>query len=94
MPVLRGPCSRVVDGKWKALFKVSTRTTDHAAACGCDPCQALAERLRRRAGLQERLKPDSLTDHDSERDRGVLPAGLEAELALLIGIELSVGGLL
>ena len=34
-----------VDGKSKALFKVSTQTTHHAAGCGCDPCQAVAERL-------------------------------------------------
>ena len=37
-----------VDGKSKALFEVSTQTTDHASGCGCDPCQAVAERLRRR----------------------------------------------
>ena len=83
-----------VDGKSKALFEVSTRTVGHPRGCGCDPCQAVAVRLRRRADLQERLEPDSLLDHGSERDRGALPASLEAELALLLGIELSEGGLL
>ena len=46
-----------VDGKSKELFEVSTQTTDHAAGCGCDPCLAVKERLRRRATLQERLDP-------------------------------------
>ena len=29
-----------VDGKYKALFEVSTQTTDHPPGCGCDTCQA------------------------------------------------------
>ena len=82
--ICEGYSSGYVDGKSKALFEVSTRTADHAAGCGCDPCLAVADRLRRRADLQD----------ESERDRNALPAGLEAELALLLGIELSDGGLL
>ena len=79
------------DGKSKALFEVST--THHPAGCGCDPCQAVAERLRRRADLRE-FDPYSSSGDEPERDRGALPSGLEAELALLLGIELSDGGLL
>ena len=36
-----------VDGKSKALFEVSTQTIYHADGCGCDPCEAVVERLRR-----------------------------------------------
>ena len=35
-------------GKSKALFEVSMQATDHPVGCSCDPCQAVAERLRRR----------------------------------------------
>ena len=83
-----------VAGSSKALFEVSTRTTHHEAGCGCDPCQAVSGRLRRRADLQEELDPDRTSGDESERDRGVFPPGLEAELALLLGIEMSDGGLL
>ena len=38
-------------GKSKALFEVSTQTTDHAVGRGCDPCLAVKERLRLRATL-------------------------------------------
>ena len=44
-----------VDGKSKALFGVSTRTIDQCReACGCDPCQAVAERLRTSAWVPKR----------------------------------------
>ena len=79
-----------VDGKSKALFEVSTQTADHPAGCGCDPCQAVTERLRRRADLQG-------TAHiggETERGGNALPDGLRAELALILGIELSDGDLL
>ena len=83
-----------VDGKSKALFEVSTQTADHAAGCGCNPCLAVKERLQRRAALQERLDPDVPSAQEPESDRGWMPAGLEVELSLLLGIELSDGGLL
>ena len=76
------------DGESKALFGISTQTTHHAAGCGCDPCQAVAERLRRRVDLRKRPNPES------ERDASALPAGLSTELALLLGIEPSDGDLL
>ena len=46
---MRGPlCQRCgdysagyVDGQSKALFEVSTQTTDHAVGRGCDPCLAV-----------------------------------------------------
>ena len=31
--------------------------TDYAVGCGCDPCLAVKEWLRRRATLQERFDP-------------------------------------
>ena len=83
-----------VAGRSKALFEVSTRTTHRAAGCGCDPCQAVSGRLRRRADLQEALDPDRTSGDELERDRSALPASLQMELALLLGIELSDGGLL
>ena len=83
-----------VDGKSKALFEASTQTAGHAAGCGCDPCLAVKERLRRRAELQEARDREVPMGHDPECDRGELPAGLQVELALLLGIELSDGGLL
>ena len=43
-----------VDGKSKALFKVSTQTVDHADGCGCDPCEAVVERLRRQGVIGSR----------------------------------------
>ena len=83
-----------VDGKSKALFEVSTQTADHAAGCGCNPCLSVNERLRRRTALQGQRDPDVPPAHDLGCDRGELPAGLQAELALLLGIEMSDGGLL
>ena len=76
-----------VDGKSKGLFEVSTRTADHPNGCGCDPCQAVVERLRRRADLQGTPDPRSSSEQESERDRSALPPGLQAELALILGIE-------
>ncbi len=70
-----------VDGKSKALFEASTQTADHAAGCGCNPCQAVAERLSRRR-----------RDPGPQNDSAV--GGLDAELALLLGIELADGELL
>lgn len=92
--VCEGYSAGYVDGKSKALFEVSTRTADHAAACGCDPCLAVKERLRRRAALQESVDPGEPLDRDTEHDSVGLPAGLQAELALILGIELSDGELL
>ena len=83
-----------VDAKSRAPFEVSTQTADHSAGCGCNPCLAVKEWLRRRAALQERLDPDVPPIQDPERDRGELPAGLQTELGLLFGIELSDGDLL
>ena len=40
------------DGKSKSLFEVSSRTVDHPRGCGCEPCQAAAERRRRRGGFE------------------------------------------
>ena len=79
-----------VDGKSKALFEVSPQTSDHPTGCGCDPCQAVAERLRRRANLQGTAD----TGRRTERSGNALPDGLRAELALILGIELSDGDLL
>ena len=92
--VCEGYSAGYVDGKSKALFEVSTQTADHAAGCGCNPCLAVKEWLRRRAALQGELDPDESTTHNYEDDRGGLPAGLRAELALLLGIELTDGDLL
>ena len=83
-----------VDGKRKALFGVSTQTADHSAGCGCNPCLAVNDRLRRRAALKEKLNPDVPPTQDPECDRGGLPAGPQTELALLLGIELTDGDLL
>ena len=63
-----------------ALFEVSMQPTDHSVGCGCDPCQAVAERLRRRRGLWP------------QNDSAV--GCLDAELALLLGIELADGEVL
>ena len=93
-PVCEGYSAGYVDGNTKSLFEVSAQTSDHAADCGCNPCVSVKERLRRRAALQEELDPVEITTHDSEHARGGLPAGLQAELALLLGIELTDGGLL
>ena len=93
-PRCEGYSAGYVDGKSKALFEVSTQTPDHSVGCGCNPCLAVKERLRRRAALQGRLDPDVPPAQDPECDRGGLPAGLQTELALLLGIELSDGGLL
>ena len=78
-----------VAGKSKTLFEVSTQTTDHAAICGCDPCLAVKERLRRRAAPQERLALAMPSAQILERDRGPISDGLQTELALLFGIELA-----
>ena len=48
------------------------------------------ERLRRRAALQESVDPGEPPVRDTEHDRG----GLQAEFALILGIELSDGELL
>ena len=81
-----------VDGKSKALFEVSTRTIDHPRGCGCDPCQAVAERLRRRGGAEALLSMDEIVEPDRERRNGNgMPTGLEAGLGFLLGIELAEG---
>ena len=69
-----------VDGKCEALFEVSTQTSDHAPGCGCGPSEAVVERLRR------------LGVHGYRSDSVV--GGLDAELALLLGIELAYGEVL
>ena len=78
-----------VDGKSKALFEVSPQTSGHPAGCGCDPCQAVAERLRRRED-----SPREGHDRESGHDRGSLTAGLQTEIALILGIDLLDEGLL
>ena len=52
------------------------------------------ERLRRCAALQGKFDPVVPPVQNPEHDRGGLPAGLQTELALLLGIELSDGDLL
>ena len=69
-----------VDGKYKALFEVSTQTTDHPPGCGCDTCQEVVERLRQQGVIGSR----------NESAVG----GLDAELALLLGIGLADGEVL
>ena len=92
--VCEGYWDGYVDGKSKALFEVSTQKAGHAAGCGCGPCLVVKNRLRRshRAGGATRsgrtLAPGIWAS------RGALPASLKAELALLLGIELSDGDLL
>ena len=81
------------DGKSKALFEVSTRTTDHPPGCGRDPCRAVAERPRRRGGAGEwpHLDEALISEHDPDRpERG---GGLDVGLALVLGIELGEGEL-
>ena len=79
-----------VDGKSKALFEVSTRTIDHPRGCGCDPCQAVAERLRRRGGAEAWLSMDEIVEQDRDRRNGNgMPAVLESGLGFLLGIELA-----
>ena len=81
-----------VDGKSKALFEVSTGTIDHPRGCGCDPCQSVAERLRRRVGAEAWLSMDEIVEPDRERRNGNgMPVGLEAGLGFLPGIELAEG---
>ena len=81
-----------VDGNSKALFDVSTRTIDHSRGCGCDPCQAVAERLRRRVGAEAWFSMDEIVEPDRERRNGNgMPVGLEAGLGFLPGIELAEG---
>ena len=80
-------------GRSGALFEDSTRTADHPPGCGCDPCQAVAERLRRRgsAGAWPHLDEASISEPD--RDRPERGGGLDIGLALLLGIELGEGEL-
>ena len=92
--VCEGYWDGYVDGKSKALFEVSTQKAGHAAGCGCGPCLVVKNRLRRRTGLEEQPGPDELSPQEYGRARGALPASLKAELALLLGIELSDGDLL
>ena len=80
------------DGRSKALFGVSTRTIDHPRGCGCDPCQSVAERLRRRGDAEAWFSMDEIVEPDRERRNGNgMPAVLEAELGFLLGIELAEG---
>ena len=76
-----------------ALLEGSTRTSDHPPGCGCDPCPAEAERLRRRGGAVAwpHLDEASMSEHD--RDRPERGGGLDVGLALLLGIELGEGEL-
>ena len=55
-------------------------------------CQAVAERLRRRGGAEAWLSMDEIVEPDRERRNGNgMPAGLEAGLGFLPGIELAEG---
>ena len=81
------------DGKSGALFEDSTRTTDHPPGCGCDPCRAVTERLRRRGGVGEWPHLDEASMSEPDRDRPELGGGLDIGLALLPGIELGEGEL-
>ena len=79
-----------LNGKSKALFEISSRTIDHPRGCGCDPCQAVAERLRRRGGAEAWLSTDEIVESDGERrDGNGMPAGLESWLGFQHGIELA-----
>ena len=79
-------------GNSKALFGVSTRTIDHSRGCGCDPCQSVAERLRRRGGAEAWFSMDEIVEPDRDRrDGNGMAAGLEAGLGFLLGIELAEG---
>ena len=81
-----------VDGNSTALFEASNRTIDHPRGCGCDPCQAVAERLRRRVGAEAWFSMGAIVEPDRERRNGNgMPAGLEAGLGFLPGIELAEG---
>lgn len=79
-----------VDGKSKAPYEVSTQTTDHPAGCVWAPRLAVSERLRHRAEQQGAAD----TGKYSERGGKARPETLRAELALILGIELSDGDLL
>ena len=79
------------DGKSKALFEVSARTVDHPRGCGCEPCQAVAERHRRRGGAEARLLMDDDGPGRERRGDDGQPAGLETGLGILFGIELAEG---
>ena len=81
------------DGKSKALFEVSTRTTDHPPGCGCDPCRAVAERPRRRGGAGEWPHLDEASMSEPDRERPERGGGLDVGLALVLGIELGEGEL-
>ncbi len=78
------------DGKSKAPFEVSTQTAKHPAGCECDTCLAVRKRLERRAARDPDVSPTQKPEHD----RGGLPAGLQAELVLILGIDLTDGDLL
>ena len=85
-----------VDGKSKALFGVSNRvrcsTVDHPRGCGCDPCQSVAERLRRRGGAEAWFSMDEIVEPDRERrDGSGMPAVLEVGLGFQLGFELAEG---
>ena len=55
-------------------------------------CQSVAERLRRRGGAEAWLSMDEIVEPDRERRNGNgMPAGLEAGLGFLLGIELAEG---
>ena len=80
------------DGRSSAMFEVSSRTIDYPRGCGCDPCQAVAERLRRRGGAEAWLSTDEIGEPDRERWDGTgMPAGLESGLGFLPGFELAEG---
>ena len=80
-------------GKSKALFEVSTRTTDHPPGCGCDPCRAVRERPRRRGGFGEWPHLDEASMSEPDPDRPERGGGLDVGLALVLGIELGEGDL-
>ena len=81
-------------GKSQTRLDASVHPTDLAPSCNCDSCRAVAGQLRYQTDQQEGSYRDSLPACESERERSALPAGLQAELALILGIELSDGGLL
>lgn len=79
-----------VDGKSKAPFEVSTQTTYHLAGCRWAPRLEVAERLRHRAEQQGTADTGKYTERGGNARR----EGFRAELALILGIELSDGVLL
>ena len=81
------------DGKSKALFEVSTRTSDHPPGCGCDPCRVVAERPRRRGGFGAWPHLDEASMSEPDPDRPERGSELDVGLALVLGIELGEGEL-